>query len=263
MRSILVQRPCVAIYSPLPLCRVKCTGVCRRGCQRPSAYHLSCTWAGKLCPHLVWLWDPLDGGGGNAVLEATSCSPCQCSAVPGSITFTCCVHGNQFDNTADSRWTINHNVLLENNGQKNIMMRLQMTLVRSSCNAGTTHLTVNLGSGDLVVGGCSRHRQRFIFGVLLLCVTLLYFWMHSMTFVVDALKNRTISSINPIKISNVSCSQTGSWEAINLSLTWMLQVVVLPGHQYHLVQRLRQESDKATPWLRHHHAPLLMLKGSP
>ncbi len=115
----------------------------------------------------------------------------------------------------------------------------------------------------LVVGGCSRHRQRFIFGALLLCVTLLYFWMHSMTFVVDALKNRTISSINLIKISNVSCSQTGSWEAISLSLTWMLQVVVLPGHQYHLVQRLRQESDKATPWLRHHHAPLLMLKGSP
>jgi hypothetical protein len=76
--------------------------------------------------------------------------------------------------------------LLENNGQKNIMMRLQMTLVRSSCKDGTTHLTVDLGSVDACCGGCSR--QRFIFGVLLVCVTLSYFRMHTMTFVVDALK---------------------------------------------------------------------------
>jgi hypothetical protein len=45
---------------------------------------------------------------------------------------------------------------------------------------------VDLGSVDACCGGCSR--QRFIFGVLLVCVTLSYFRMHTMTFVVDALK---------------------------------------------------------------------------
>jgi hypothetical protein len=45
-----------------------------------------------------------------------------------------------------------------------------MTLVRSSCKAGATNLTVNPTA--LVVGSCSS--WRFVFGILLFCVGLVY-----------------------------------------------------------------------------------------
>ncbi len=45
-----------------------------------------------------------------------------------------------------------------------------MTLVRSSCKAGATNLTVD--PTTLVVGGCSS--RRFVFGILLFCVGLAY-----------------------------------------------------------------------------------------
>jgi hypothetical protein len=46
---------------------------------------------------------------------------------------------------------INHNVLLENKGLKNVVLGLQMTLIGSSCKAGTTNFTVH--STTLTVGG--------------------------------------------------------------------------------------------------------------
>jgi hypothetical protein len=79
-------------------------------------------------------------------------------------------HDRRFDSTVDHRWTIDHDLSLENHNSKHVVLCLQMTLVGSSCKAGAANLTVN--PTTLVVGGCSS--QRFVFGILLICVGLTY-----------------------------------------------------------------------------------------
>jgi hypothetical protein len=79
-------------------------------------------------------------------------------------------HSNQFDSKVDHRWMINHDLLLENHRSKNVVLYLQMTLVRSSCKDGATNLTVN--PTTCVVDGCSS--RRIVCSILLFCVGLAY-----------------------------------------------------------------------------------------
>jgi hypothetical protein len=75
-----------------------------------------------------------------------------------------------------------------------------MTLVRSSCKAGATNLTVN--PTTLVVGGCSS--RRFVFGILLFCVGLAYpSWDANHDFCLGRIGEQT----NPFKQSDEDIEQ--------------------------------------------------------
>ncbi len=76
----------------------------------------------------------------------------------------------QFNSTVDHSWLIHYYVSLQNHRAKHVVLCLQMTLIGSSCKAGTANLTVD--ASTLLVGGC--YSLRLVVGVLLLCITLSY-----------------------------------------------------------------------------------------